>query len=246
MAISKSQLSDLDNAKNIFFTQKMFFASYLYKVEFTLPAARLMYEIHNMTFYEFSCFIHNKNSVYKTPERKSYCRRNADTSPADATQLYCINKLCQKDSNKIKLTIRGSKVRVYLQTVDDLESFVNCILELIDANSCVSIHRPENKEAEEKLKNNVIFVDHPKFGYKVVIHEGKYNLTAKARLYSYLTTVDPDNVHLTPHFDGMFKSNQPYLYGSFFVNDPSITLFATIIEPTFINKIYKLEEIRNK
>ena len=246
MAIFKYQLSDFVDEKNIFNTSKMFFSSYLCRVEFNLPAARLMYDIQSMSLYEFAEYVTCRDSIFKTAGKRGYCRRESDISIVDVAKLYCVNKLCQKGSNRVKLIIRGSTVRVYITTVDELACFLHCTANIISRESFRSIYRPKNEAAEEKLKNNVIFVDHLKFQYKVVTHEGKYNTLSKARLYSYLTTVDPGNVYLTPHFVEMLKNDQSYLYGTFFVNDPQITLFATLIEPTFINKIYKLEDSRNK
>ena len=110
----------------------------------------------------------------------------------------------------------------------------------------MSAHRPVDEAAEALLKNNVIFVPHPKFNYKVTVHERKYNVDTKHRIAAYLRAVDSDTVYLTPHFTELLTNDHPYVYGAFFVNDPGIPLFTTLIEPAFINKIYKLEELHNK
>ena len=241
----RSLPSDVIDPKNIFDTTKMFFGKYLCRIEFNLAAARLLYDIEDMTFDALTSFLNNRTSVFKTDSGNVYCRRESDTSVADAAKLYSITEIVKRYKNKIKLIIRGANVRLYLETIDELIAFIDHTRDFL-SGEFLSAFVPKNEEAEALLKSNVIFVPHPKYQYKVTVREGKYNIESKQRLAQYLGTADPTNVHITPHFSELLANEKPYVYGSFFVNDLGITLFATLIDPTFINKIYKLEDPHNK
>ena len=241
----KYQPNDVLGEKNIFDTTKMFFGKYLCRVEFSHTAARLLYDIGDMSYCEFSKFIRDRNAVLKTASKNKYCRRESDLATADAAKLYCINEMLCRHSDQAKIVIRGTNVRAYLSTVGELECFVHCSAGIL-AEQFISIYRPKDEESTALLQNNVIFVNNPKYNYKITIHEGKYNVELKHRIAEYLMTADPGNVYLTPRFSELLANENPYVYGSFFANDPAIALFATIIEPKFINKIYRLKETSNK
>ena len=243
MVTYRCPLSEVVDPKNIFDTSKMFFGKFLCRIEFNLPAARLLYDIKDMTYSQLTLFLQNRSSIYKTANGNGYCRRESDISIADSTTLFCINEFIRSNEENVKVIIRGANVRVYLTTTTELELFVDSTADLLKGKF-LSVHKPANESAELLLKNNVIFVRNPKFDYKVIVREGKYNIESKHRVAEYLLTVD--GVYLTPHFTSLITNNHPYLYGGFFVNDPGVTLFTTLIEPTFVNKIYKLEKLHNK
>lgn len=107
MVTSKYQLSEFIDSKDIFDTSKMFFGKYLCRIEFNLSAARLLYDIKDMSLSQFTAFLRNRESVFKTASGNVYCRRESDMSFVDATKLFCINEIIHNGADNVKVIIRG-------------------------------------------------------------------------------------------------------------------------------------------
>ena len=221
----------------------MFYGKYFYRAELYVPAAWMMRNIGKKTREEFSVYV---DGVKKKAEAEraaaSYWTQRVKQEKIDSNSdmIYDLYQACQLHKGEIQTRLEGSKFRIFTKTSQELFDIFDYCPKF--AKECLSyIYQPASLDAATSLSNDVIFVQNPKFPYRVMIREGSYDAVLKQQILNYINNY-PGVIHVSRSIDYYLSDSATrYLAGYYHVRELECLTFLRLIAPRFVGKIYRVE-----
>lgn len=244
MALSKSTWNKFtrggSNVK-IKDTPKIFYNKYCWKVEFTLPGGRFL-EYSKSRYPTRKSFI--EYIADRRKEEQSRLARWGDNSyssiaNANGEDLWEFRQMHLLNKNCVRLRTEGSTTSVFTTSEEVALKFANKFSPML-----TEIMRPASPEAEEKLKNNVIFNGRKNYKHRVNIKAGRYNTDVKLQILNYLQNYEGD-IYVSPGIAHNL-ANDSIIRGYFHCNDTGSLLFLKMISPDFVGKIFTIDSPDDK
>lgn len=249
-----SQWNDFVPPEQILETTKSYLGKYLYHAIVIVPG---------LSFLHLDCPVLDKND-FVTEFENTRDRISKNAWPMWNT-LYAssiVSHICHKHGNgevlfnlmllleeyhgKVRTSRSMSGLHVYTENEQMMHEFLTRIMEISDDRVSVkSISQPRSQEMANKLLKNVIFQKNPKYKFKVVIKEGRYDTDSLATIRKHFRTIPETDIHIPVGLRRRLKINL-YQYGYYFVNDLLTTTFINIVDSRFVSKIYSIEQLPNK
>ena len=242
--------------KNILDTSKMFFGKFLFKAELGVNGA---YWINSLLLSKKRCHRKYRDNKFEfltwIEERKRWAteseikwswggNRTDTDATLDGELMYSYYEAVKPSLGAIKIRIEGNRFHIFTKTAQEMIDILDRLPHCEDFLKTIT--RPANAAAAALLENNIILVENPKYQYKVLIKEGKYDRVVREQLLKYLDNF-PTDVHLPAGLRYKLESQTyDYLENYYYINDISILTFLAMISPKFVNKIYKLEPMPAK
>lgn len=219
-------------------TKKQFYGQYLCKLVMQVPWARIS-QNHNDIRNEIE---HRKQHNNRRPNYGGswYNHDNLSGEFASINQLTMVREIMTDYKSTIRTRVEEPWVQFYARNEDDLKVITSRFDE-ISRSRILSISVPKDAEHAALLKDgDIILKKDNGFAYKIMVRDGMYQLETKMQLVNYLDSLG-DDIQLSPGSRRQLVSSMKYTWGVFFyVKDPQLVTFLSLIHPRLIRKIHKL------
>ena len=226
------------------YTTKKYFGKYLYKLVVYAPAGRL---------------IDSKGSIADGLEHRRVLnsnitsswwseRRNRDLANADVLFLEKLRDIRHNKSNNFKLRVEEPRVQIYANSIEELENLVIDHFQLFPRTYIETIAGPETEEQASILNSGAIIrKKNNGYNYKVILRDGRYGSELKRSVWQYLDNLGEGQAHIPIGSLDMLHSPSNYMWNVyFFVNDPGITSFLSLMHPGLVSNIHELVVVSDK
>jgi hypothetical protein len=256
MALSKSKFQKFGIGPNfIKDTPKAFYGKYLYKAELRINGVSMLRYAHEQTSISDFCNTVQKRKNLIKEYAKQRMAYGADKSNyetyfsswerpiynSDPIMLYKIYQIISKLPGSYRYRLESNHVSLFFNTDTEMFNTLNSIHK-IEKGNIRNIWQPVNDESIEQLSEGVIFMKNPKFKFRVMIKEDRYDAETKKQILAYVD--NQEKQILIPK--GMRRilehPSRFYMRGYFYTNDESLLMFLKMIEPNFVRKVYRLEQ----
>jgi hypothetical protein len=227
-------------------TAKKYFNEYLYKLVLYAPVGRI---------------IDAKGTVEQALEHRKVMTKNInhagwwgqrfskDLENANVELLAKLREIRQDRALGLKLRVEEPRIQIYAKTADEL---VKLVKEQFDPDwyqYVETVAGPANKVCEDLLNSGgIIRKTNNGFKYKVIIRDGRYGDDTKRNVLNYLINLGEEQAHVTSTvFDMLHKPGNSYIWNAYFyVNDPNVTSFISLMSPGMIGNIHELIVVADK
>lgn len=227
---------------SVVFTRKLFYKKYLYRLELTAYGSQCInattdidesLRLRNLTYREI-----NYGGSWKARMREQIKR-------ADPEWLNYLKKFKQTVSFDCNIRVEEPKVQIYSNSPSDLENFIKQIPgDYVKYISGISI--PKNDQELSLLQAGKLIVKKdPKYPYKIIFRDGKYDLDTKNHIINYLDSLD-DIVRVPEHCRSMLLKSYSGIWECYvYSKDSDIVTFLQLIDPKLIRSIIEMATIED-
>ena len=169
-----------------------------------------------------------------------YRHHDRDGEFVSLAQLETVQSIRHDYKDSIRIRIEEPWVQFYSRNEDDLK-VITSRFDPISISRILSVSVPKNNEHASLLSSgDIILKKENGFEYKVMIRDGMYQPDTKAQLLNYLDSLG-DEVQISAGARRQLASQLSYTWGVFFyIKDPKLATFMSLIHPQLIRKIHKL------
>lgn len=224
-------------------TTKQFFGKYLWRLVITAHCGRLLLSKASLE----DALDHRKTLTahYKTNYSSWWnTRHNDGIDNVDLDLLHSVQQIKTHFGSRIRTRIEEPAIQFY--ATDELT--LKQIASMLDNQDCIrSVTGPASIAEETMLLAGSILKRAPtEYSHKVILRDGRYGSDIKMQILSYLDSLG-DAVKLSKSSRDMLTKPYASMWNVFFyTNDPQITTFLSLIEPTIISNIHKLIHVDYK
>lgn len=245
MDLSKSPLNKFITKSQLKPVTKAFHGTYLYRVECHVYGAWFLRSIKkNWQLSDLANFVVERQQVEAAMIRerasgptKWDLKRMADLMGVDPATVWACHESRHEHKSRVERNIFSLYFSTEQEVVDMLTKYP------LLAKKVYHIFAPSSDSVAEQLKDNVVFQRNPTHKYKVDIREGQYDLALKQQLQSYISNF-PKDFRIPSGLKARLENNHStFLYGHYFANDIGILSFVKLIAPSFVRKIYRVEQL---
>ena len=164
---------------------------------------------------------------------------------ADVDQIENLRDIRLDYESTVKFRVEEPKIQVYATDQDMLRIIAARILPKYQ-NKILAIQIPLSDKHTDLLNEGKILLKPNSIithKYKIVIRDGDYPIDLKKQVLSYLQSLG-DEVRISEHTVSSLSKPYQYTWGSFFyVNDPGIATFLTLMHTSLISKIHEVTQL---
>lgn len=222
---------------------KRFFNRYCYKLDL---------EIHGSAFLRYPDVpIHHQLEHRKKMNRRinfAGTWRNYISINPNKDDIKVLNFLLDNYitcPNNFKFRIEEPNLSVYAESEEDLFQLANLVYKTVKHNKHIKrIHRPKTQEHLDLLLQGFTVKQNKKgFKHKIMLREGRYNLTVKQQLLSYLKNCDKD-VMIPKHLEEALEKPYDSFWGSYFYsNDLGLVTMISLIHPNLVRSVETYQNV---
>ena len=219
-------------------TKKQFYNQYLYKLVMDAPFGRVLHghdDIDQLLKYKIETHRnHNYGGSWAFKMSNNIAR-------ASAEQLRIIRSIRDDYKDTIKIRVEDPWVQFYARTEEDLRVITSRFSDECKSR-CLLYSSPKDEEHAKGLRSGNIFISKDNgFKYKIFIRDGMYPNEVKQQLLNYIDSLG-DDVKLSEGSRAQLSGPLNYIWGNFFyVKDPKLVTFISLIHPSIIRKIHELK-----
>jgi hypothetical protein len=223
-------------------TTKKYFGKYLYKIVVYCPAGRLIDSKDSMDLA-----LAHRREVTKHINYGGYWghRANRDLEKADIPLLEILRNI-RKNVDNIKLRVEEPRIQVYAETENELKDLISNHFKSFTSH-IESFSGPADADAEKALNSGAIIrKTNNGYSHKVILRDGRYTNDVKCSISQYLNGLGEDLVGVPTSCQDMLAKSSGYIWNAYFyTNDPSVTTFLNLINPSLVLNCHELV-VQNK
>ncbi|HET8688621.1 MAG TPA: hypothetical protein VFM18_18560 [Methanosarcina sp.] len=225
------------------YTVKKFFSKYLYKLTVYAPAGRLITKDGNMVALLDETKQRIKSAIKTASSYTAqYLReREQHLRKADVEWLEALRDIYNNESLPVKICISEQYTHFYATTEQELLDLVSQIDKTF-YRYLDKIFGPESANAEKLLNENVILRKKANsYTHKIILRDGKYDVTVKNQLKEYFAGFGPAVVKVPRAVSRALDRTTLSVWGMYiYTNDPGIATFINIIHPGLVRNCHEL------
>jgi len=167
-------------------------------------------------------------------------RQDYDAAMVSRSQLEIVQGIRDDYKGTIRIRIEEPWVQFYAKNEDDLK-VITSRFDQTCKDRILSVSLPKSDEHVALLNSgDIILKKDNGFNYKVMIRDGAYPYETKQQLLNYIISLG-DDVQISEGSQRQLASTMHYTWGVFFyIKDPKLVTFMSLIHPQLIRKIHKL------
>ena len=228
-------------------TIKKFYGKYLYRLVVYAPSGYLINQ-KNSSIQEG---INRRKLLNESARLINYAGYWGEMSvrhnitDANPEFLELIKSL--KNNRTFKIRAEEPRIQIYAKSELDIQNLVNNNKQLFQQYT-ESFSGPADYQAEQVLNSGAIIKNTDNgYKHKVILRDGRYDVTIKHNILNYLTNCGTELVLISPTVTEMLSNQNNYIWScSFYTNDPSVVTFISLMSPTIILNIHELVVMPHK
>jgi hypothetical protein len=237
--MDSSDWSNLNQSVVISYTKKKFYNTFLFKMSYRVPGARLITYAKNLTELGARIEVYNDRVDNPSTYNRFYQFR-PHYKKSDLTQLTVFYNLYNIKSNDYKFRIESETIMMYSTSQENLYNLATGTLN--DYRSGLTeVSLVESDAALTLLDQGYTLIKKPTtYPYKVRLREGFQAHYERHGLATYLKNLGIE-VKVTEYILRQLSSNNKYFHGGYvYVNDPKLIDMLRLVSPAVVGTVDQL------
>lgn len=223
----------------ISYTKKKFYNTFLFKISYHVPGARIISYAKNVANLSERCDVYN-DRIINPSSFYHYTHYRPHYRPADLDQLTIFYNLYNAKLHDFKFRIESENIMLYSNSQQNFYELATDTLKNYQS-SLTEISLIESDEALTLLDQGYTIVKKPTtYPYKVRLREGFQSHYERHGLATYLKNLGTE-VKVSKHILQQLMSNNKYFQGGFvYVNDPKLIDMLRLVSPAVVGTVNQL------
>ena len=215
-------------------TTKQFFGKYLYRMRLQVYGGRIIQE---NTDYEKAITL-RRNFRMANPGGYWGRASTRDLDKIDVALLHIVRDIKDRNPN-VKIRIEEPEMQFYAETEQDLKTIVDQLGPKYQ-NIVLAVSAPANQQTQKLLESGVIIRKKDfSYKYKIVLRDGRCNITTKQQILNYLLGLGLDEAKVSAGVKNMLGTKFDGFWNIwFYANDAKVTTFLELIHPGCVLNIH--------